>query len=101
MQDLQILLQSYGNWLVFFNVLVEQAGLPTPAYPLLIAAGALSNNAPGWISVLLLATAACWAADSLWYKAGQRYGGKLLSLVCKMSLSQDSCTRQTHKLFLR
>lgn len=101
MQDLQVLLQSYGNWLVFLNVLVEQAGLPIPAYPILIAAGAMSGGYGDWLSAWLLAAVACWAADSLWYWAGGRYGGSLLGTICKMSLSQDSCIRQTQKLFLR
>ncbi len=101
MQDLQILLQSYGSWLVFLNVLVEQAGLPIPSYPILIASGAMSDGPVGWISAWLLATLACWAADSVWYWAGGRYGGGLLSMICKVSLSQDSCIRQTQKLFLR
>ena len=34
------LIQEFGLGLVFLNVLVEQAGLPIPAYPTLIVAGA-------------------------------------------------------------
>lgn len=101
MQDIQTLLQLYGGWLVFFNVLLEQAGLPIPAYPMLIAAGAAAQDAGGWLAVWLLATLACLLADTGWYVAGQRYGGRLLGLACKVSLSQDSCIRQTHKLYLR
>lgn len=101
MQDIQTLLQLYGGWLVFFNVLVEQAGLPIPAYPMLVAAGAAAQSAGGWLAVWLLASLACLLADSAWYLAGQRYGGRLLGLACKVSLSQDSCIRQTQKLYLR
>ncbi|WP_447917148.1 DedA family protein/thiosulfate sulfurtransferase GlpE [Achromobacter aegrifaciens] len=100
MQDIQLLLEQYGGWLVFANVLVEQAGLPVPAYPMLIAAGALAG-AGGWLVPWLAATAACLLADSLWYAAGQRYGSRLLGVICKMSLSQDSCIRQTQRLYLR
>ena len=101
MQNLQILLHSYGNWLVFLNVLAEQAGLPIPSYPILIASGAILGGPAGWISAWLLATLACWMADSIWYWAGGRFGGSLLSMICKVSLSQDSCIRQTQRLFLR
>lgn len=101
MQDIQTLLELYGGWLVFLNVLVEQAGLPVPAYPMLIAAGALAGGVGGWLAVWVLAALACLLADSAWYVAGQRYGGRLLGLVCKVSLSQDSCIRQTEKLYLR
>ena len=44
MQDIQLLLEQYGAWLVFGSVLIEQAGLPVPAYPMLIAAGALAGT---------------------------------------------------------
>ena len=100
MQDIQLLLEQYGGWLVFANVLVEQAGLPVPAYPMLIAAGAL-GGAAGWLVPWLAATVACLLADSLWYAAGRRYGSRLLGVICKMSLSQDSCIRQTQRLYLR
>lgn len=100
MQDIQLLLEQYGGWLVFANVLVEQAGLPVPAYPMLIAAGALAG-AGGWAVPWLAATAACLLADTLWYLAGRRYGSRLLGVICKMSLSQDSCIRQTQRLYLR
>lgn len=101
MHDIQTLLALYGGWLVFLNVLVEQAGLPVPAYPMLIAAGALAGGAGGWLAAWLLASLACLLADSAWYMAGRHYGGRLLELVCKVSLSQDSCIRQTQKLYLR
>ncbi|MBP6706785.1 MAG: DedA family protein/thiosulfate sulfurtransferase GlpE [Achromobacter sp.] len=100
MQDIQLLLEQYGAWLVFGNVLIEQAGLPVPAYPMLIAAGALAGTA-GWLAPWIAATLACLLADSLWYLAGRRYGARLLGVVCKLSLSQDSCIRQTQRLYLR
>ena len=100
MQDIQLLLEQYGAWLVFGNVLIEQAGLPVPAYPMLIAAGALAGTA-GWLAPWIAATLACLLADSLWYLAGRRYGSRLLGVVCKLSLSQDSCIRQTQRLYLR
>ena len=37
--ELQALLENHGLMLVFLNVLVEQAGLPVPAYPMLFVAG--------------------------------------------------------------
>ena len=101
MQNLQTLLHSYGNWVVFLNVLVEQAGLPIPSYPTLLATGAVSSGPVGWISAWMLATLACWAADSAWYWAGGRFGDNLLRMICKVSLSRDSCIRQTQSRFLR
>jgi len=41
MQDIGILLAQYGLLLVFANVLLAQLGVPLPAVPMLIVAGAL------------------------------------------------------------
>lgn len=101
MQNLQTLLHDYGGWLVFFNVLIEQAGLPIPSYPTLIASGAVFGGPAGWVSAWLLAALACWLADSAWYWAGGRHGGSLMRMICKVSLSRDSCIRQTQSRFLR
>ncbi len=42
MHELIALIQQYGLGFVFLNVLALQAGLPLPAYPTLIVAGALA-----------------------------------------------------------
>jgi membrane protein DedA with SNARE-associated domain/rhodanese-related sulfurtransferase len=47
------------------------------------------------------AVAACVLADALWYAAGRRYGRRILSLLCKVSLSPDVCVRQTESVFAR
>ena len=102
MADIQTLLVLYGAWLVFFNVLLEQAGLPIPSYPLLVVAGALSAQGQlSWPLIVAGTVAACLLADSAWYLAGQRYGARLLSTVCRISLSQDSCIRQTQNRYLQ
>jgi len=100
--DLQTLLVLYGAWLVFFNVLLEQAGLPIPAYPLLVVAGALAaQDQLSWPLILTGTVAASLIADSAWYAAGQRHGARLLSTICRISLSQDSCIRQTQSRYLQ
>jgi len=96
------LLEQYGLILVFANVLVEQLGIPLPAYPTLVITGALLNR--GQYSVAtLLATALCASliADCVWYGAGRRYGRKVTATLCRISLSPDSCVRQTEIIYLR
>lgn len=103
MHELQPLIERYGPALLFLNVLLEQLGLPIPAYPALIVAGALAMQGHG-VSLgeaLAVATLACLIADCAWYLAGQRYGGFLLRSICKVSLSRDSCIRQSQGLYLR
>ncbi|GJG94532.1 DedA family protein/thiosulfate sulfurtransferase GlpE [Cupriavidus pauculus] len=103
MGDLQALLDSHGLSLVFLSVLAEQAGLPVPAYPMLFVAGALSmqDSGPSIGAVLFAVIAACLIADSAWYFAGKRLGQPMLRTICKVSLSPDTCIRQTQSLYLR
>lgn len=102
MDHLIALLQQYGLGFVFVNVLALQAGLPLPAYPTLIVAGALtaSGGSPLWqlVGVGVLASI---VADTGWYIAGRTFGMRILSLLCRVSLSQDTCVRQTESIFQR
>lgn len=102
MQQLIAWVSEYGVLLVFVNVLVEQLGIPIPALPTLIVAGALAArgdlSAPG---VLLAALAASLIADMAWYALGRRHGLRVLKTLCRISLSPDSCVRQTEGIFQR
>ncbi|MCB5364615.1 VTT domain-containing protein [Pusillimonas sp. CC-YST705] len=102
MESILQLIEEHGLLVVFFNVLIEQAGAPIPAYPILVITGAL-HEAAGYGPLALIGVAVLGAmiADYLWYLAGRRYGAKLLSLLCRISLSPDSCIRQTESLYLR
>ena len=102
MQALRDLLAQYGLGLVFVNVLVEQAGLPLPAIPTLVLAGALAGD--GELSpaaVFAAALGASMLGDAAWFAAGRRYGSRVLKLLCRISLSPDSCVRQTEFRFER
>ena len=102
MNHLLDLLQYYGLAFVFINVLALQAGLPVPAYPTLIVTGALASRG-GYSLPALLATAvaASLIADLAWYSVGRRVGGPVLRTLCRISLSPDSCVRQTESIFTR
>ena len=90
----------HGLPLVFVNVLGEQLGLPIPAVPTLIVAGALAVEKNFAAShVLLVAVAASVMADSVWFLLGRRLGFRVLKILCKISLSPDSCVRQTTLVF--
>ena len=102
MRHIALLLEQYGLVVVFFNVLVSQGGTPVPMWPVLLLAGALSigGGAP-WPAVLGAAVAGAILADIAWYIAGGRYGRRVLGVLCKVSLSPDSCVRQTEAVFGR
>lgn len=96
------LIVVHGLAVVFANVLAAQVGLPLPMVPLLVVMGARSViGGESAAAVFAVALGACLTADLLWYAAGQRYGGRVLRSVCRLSMSPDSCVRQTQSLFAR
>ena len=102
MNRLIALVLRHGVPLVAANVFLEQIGAPIPAVPTLLVAGALARN--GQMSsthVLLWAVIASLVADSIWFALGRRYGYRILRLLCRISLSPDSCVRDTEANFER
>lgn len=102
MTHLITLIEQYGLALVFTNVLLLQLGLPLPAYPTLIAVGALAAGGlyPPAL-VVLVAVLASVVADLVWYVAGARVGRRVLRVMCRLSLSPDSCVRQSEAIYER
>jgi membrane protein DedA with SNARE-associated domain len=100
MQQLAHYVARYGLPLIFANVLLEQLGLPIPALPVLIVAGALVVEKDlGAVRVLAAALAACWIADAVWFALGRCHGFRILKTLCRISLSPDSCVRETTSTF--
>jgi len=101
-QELVDLVARYGVLIVFVNVLVEQVGLPVPAVPTLIIAGALAASGQlSAVAVFGVAALACYIGDGLWFAGGRIYGRRVLRLLCQISLSPDSCVRQSEYHFER
>src|SRR5215468_5014278 len=93
---------NHGLPLVFAAVFVEQMGLPLPALPWLLAAGALSAIGKFNLAFGLLATVvACLLADTLWFYLGRYRGNQVLALLCRISLEPDSCVRRTQNVFTK
>jgi membrane protein DedA with SNARE-associated domain/rhodanese-related sulfurtransferase len=102
MAQLSHLIHTYGVLIVFGIVLLEQIGLPIPAFPLLIIAGALAvDKGANWPLYLAASVLACLISDYFWFRAGRYYGKRILRLLCKISLSPDSCVSQTEDNFGR
>ncbi|MEO6325902.1 MAG: VTT domain-containing protein [Thermoanaerobaculia bacterium] len=102
MPELVPLIVRFGLPLVFFNVLLEQGGLPIPAFPTIIVAAALmARDGRSILPLLLTAAAACLIADTAWYGLGRVHGSRVLKTLCRISLSPDSCVKQTESLFAR
>lgn len=91
------LIARYGLALVFINILLQTLGLPVPAYPVLIVTASTGLFAPP--AIVAVAIVAALIGDAVWFAAGRRYGGHVLALLCRLSLSRDSCVRRT-EIFL-
>ena len=93
---------QYGILLLFVMIFAEQAGLPVPAIPLLVAAGALAGSGQMnlW-SAAIVSLVATLAADVLWYELGRRRGRSVLRLLCRIAIEPDSCIRSTEGFFTK
>ena len=83
-------------------MLLEQLGAPLPSLAVVMLAGA--RGAGDWFYIgyaLVLAIVASAIGDLAWFWAGRRYGHRVLRLLCRMTLSPDSCVRQTETVYER
>jgi membrane protein DedA with SNARE-associated domain/rhodanese-related sulfurtransferase len=90
---------QYGVGLVFVATLAARLGAPVPAAPFVVVAGGLSaGGALSIVQVIVFATIASMLGDGAWYLAGRRYGYRILRMLCRISMSPDSCVRQSESL---
>jgi membrane protein DedA with SNARE-associated domain/rhodanese-related sulfurtransferase len=102
MEALLAHLIHYGALFVGANVLIEQLGVPIPAVPTLVVAGALAGTGElNALTVFAAGVAASMLADHCWYFAGRKYGYQILRTLCRISLSPDTCVRETEGVFER
>ncbi|HEX6706671.1 MAG TPA: VTT domain-containing protein [Albitalea sp.] len=94
--DLVALVTTHGAALVFAATLAARAGVPIPAAPLVVVAASLHPTGQVHIAtVFLLAVAGGALGDGAWFFAGRRHGYRILKLLCRVSLSPDSCVSQS------
>ncbi len=95
-------LTQHGTVVLFLVVLAEQIGLPIPALPMLIAAGALVGS--GQMDFAMAIGASILAAllgDQVWFELGRRRGRQVLDWLCRISLEPTACVRRTENFFAR
>ena len=102
MHDLLALLVEHGLVLVFSVTLAARLGAPVPAAPMMVVAGALVvADQLSWPLAMLLSILANLLGDGAWFWAGRRYGRRVLRLLCRISMSPDSCVRQSESFLGR
>jgi membrane protein DedA with SNARE-associated domain/rhodanese-related sulfurtransferase len=102
MNDTSRFLVVHGLPIIFGAVFLDQMGVPIPAAPWLLAAGALAAAGQfHWFIALELSVLACLIADFFWFYLGRYRGTQVVALLCRMSLEPDSCVRKTVNVFTR
>ncbi len=91
--------------IAFASVLAGSLGVPVPTFAAIIFVGSLLATRHGSVEtgafVFAAAMAGAVLGDVAWFFAGRRYGGSVLGLICRLSLSRDSCVRRTADAFSR
>jgi membrane protein DedA with SNARE-associated domain/rhodanese-related sulfurtransferase len=102
MNEILEFLTQHGALLLAAVVFAEQVGLPLPALPFLIAAGALVGTGQMSLGIaVILAVLAAMAGDQVWFELGRRRGRPVLKWLCRISLEPTSCVRRTEEFFAR
>jgi membrane protein DedA with SNARE-associated domain/rhodanese-related sulfurtransferase len=102
MSDLIALLVQHGVLIVFVATLAARVGAPVPASPLLVVAGGLAAGGQfSWIAAIAGSILANVIGDGIWFQAGRWHGHRVMRLLCRISLSPDSCVRQSESLLTR
>ena len=95
-------LVDHGYAVLFGIAVVNQVGLPVPAMPWLLAAGAVAASgslAPA--AIIAVAALGSVIAHLAWYEAGRLAGTRVLRLVCRVALEPDACVRRTEDVYAR
>lgn len=102
MNDASHFLIVHGVPIIFGAVLIDQMGVPIPALPWLLAAGALAGTGKfHWLMALEFSVLSCLIGDFFWFYLGRHRGTQVLGFLCRMSLEPDSCVRRTVNVFTR
>lgn len=102
MDSVLVLFEQYKLLTVFLTVFAATLGVPVPALPLLLLAGAEAAHSGAYgAEALAMATLASALSGAIWFAAGRRLGRRVLALLCRISISPDTCVRQNELSFAR
>lgn len=101
MQHIISVIGPFVPLLVFFNALISQGGLPFPVLPTFMIAGALAGGTVDLGEVIVPGVIGALLGDLVPYWCGRRFGRRALGLICKLSVSPDTCVRQSETVFTR
>jgi membrane protein DedA with SNARE-associated domain/rhodanese-related sulfurtransferase len=89
-------------WVLGLNTLLHEAGIPIPMLPTALVMGARAMRGSGDFLLLVVAiVAGMLIGNSVWFAAGRRYGASVLKLLCRFSLTADTCVSRAEGAFGR
>jgi membrane protein DedA with SNARE-associated domain/rhodanese-related sulfurtransferase len=90
---------------VLGSLLAGGLGVPLPNFVALIYAGSvlavMQSAVEGGAVIVGGGVVTLLFGDFVWFFVGRRSGGKILRLMCRLSISRDTCIRNTADLFTR
>jgi membrane protein DedA with SNARE-associated domain/rhodanese-related sulfurtransferase len=93
---------SHGYAVIFLMVFLEAIGLPVPAALALVAGGAAAASGVLRVpAVLLIAVVGMLLGDSLLYLLGNHMGWGLLGVLCRVSVSPETCILRSAESFYK
>jgi membrane protein DedA with SNARE-associated domain/rhodanese-related sulfurtransferase len=97
------LMVDHAVAVVFVATFAARVGLPVPAAPVLVVAGGIAAIAEPLLLFAMVGAAlvANVLGDAVWFYTGRVYGYHFMRLLCKISISPDSCVRRSESLITR
>lgn len=102
MDSLVAAIAQHGYSILFAFVFLEVIGFPLPAAPILLVAGGASAHGPLSPGLsILTAVAAMLLGDSFMYLFGRFTGWWVLGILCRLSISPESCILRSADAFYK
>ena len=94
---------AWNGYLLFFLYIVaNRIGVPIPATPALLVAGALAGLGElKYAAVLLVVCTGTLISDTVWFHLGRKYGLRILNRLCRVALEPDWCVRNAEGFLVR
>jgi len=91
-------LVEHGYITLFLWNLIERLGIPVFTTPVIVAAGLIAATGKMSLTIVIAITVvATLIGDWVWFELGRRRGTKVVNLLCRISLSRESCVERTKR----
>ena len=89
---------AHGYLALFLVNLIERLGIPVITTPVVIAAGLLAASGKMSLALVILITiVGTLIGDWVWYELGKRKGSSVIKMMCRISLSRETCIERTKR----